>query len=51
MAKKITDLLMGIADPHILANKGQEITGIASDSRKVKPGFLFVALGISIRWA
>ena len=47
MAKKtvkLRELLEGIAVSHVDGNLSMDIAGLAYDSRKVEPGFLFVAL-------
>jgi len=41
---KLGQLLNGIPTCHLSGDPGQEIQGLAYDSRQVKPGYLFVAL-------
>jgi UDP-N-acetylmuramoyl-L-alanyl-D-glutamate--2,6-diaminopimelate ligase len=41
---KLGQLLNGIPTHHLSGDPEQEIQGLAYDSRKVKPGYLFVAL-------
>ncbi len=41
---QLRELLEGIAISHISGDLSMDIAGLAYDSRKVKPGFLFVAL-------
>ncbi len=41
---KLTEVLKGIAVRSISGNTDVQITGLAYDSRKVKPGFLFVCI-------
>lgn len=41
---KITDLISDLHFPHNPLIKDVQITGVVSDSRSVKPGYLFVAL-------
>jgi UDP-N-acetylmuramoyl-L-alanyl-D-glutamate--2,6-diaminopimelate ligase len=44
MPMKLAHLLEGLKDYDLVGDPGQEIDGIAYDSRQVKPGYLFVAI-------
>lgn len=44
MIMKLKDLIKGISRNEVVAEEDLEITGIAHDSRQVKPGYLFVAM-------
>lgn len=41
---KIEEVLRGVAVTEVRGDKGREITGVQIDSRKVKPGDLFIAM-------
>ena len=41
---QLRELLEGTVASHVSGNLSVDIVGVAYDSRKVKPGFLFVAL-------
>jgi len=41
---QLKELLEGTVASHVSGNLSVDIVGVAYDSRKVKPGFLFVAL-------
>jgi UDP-N-acetylmuramoyl-L-alanyl-D-glutamate--2,6-diaminopimelate ligase len=41
---KLGQILRGITDHELLGDSQQEITGVAYDSRRIRPGYLFVAV-------
>lgn len=43
------ELLSGIVEPATIAGLGFAVTGLALDSRKVEPGFVFIALSGAIK--